>query len=82
MDAQSKGYAAKQLKKADIKRRQQASARRNAYLRFCKRPSFALQKAVFYTTKGHLLQRKRWPFAKRHDNRHRVAGHFLGTKLS
>jgi hypothetical protein len=33
-----------------------------------KRPSFSLQKATFYTPKGHLLQRKRWPFGKREIN--------------
>lgn len=29
---------------------------------FSNMPCFVLQKAVFYNTKGHLLQCKRWPF--------------------
>ena|GEM_PF-3798115 len=32
------------------------------YRRFCKRRQIALQKAVFYKLKGHLLEAKRWPF--------------------
>ena len=35
----------------------------NARLPSCKRPSIALQNVLFYTLKGHLLQRKRWPLA-------------------
>ena len=35
----------------------------------CKRRSFARRKAVFCLTKGHLLQAKRRPFAKRWNTR-------------
>jgi len=34
-----------------------------SYKQACKRASFALQKGVFYTPKGHLLHRKRASFA-------------------
>ena len=30
----------------------------------CERLQIAMQKAIFYTLKGHLLHCKRWPFGK------------------
>lgn len=44
-------------------------------------PPFAVQKAIFYTTKGHLSHGERWPFEKRLIASKLLTRHFISLTL-